>query len=185
MPAPPILRSACAGAERLLDRLLCVLGAVLFSQFPEFVQQYVQRLEGHLDEARLQLGRFKDAASQSGMTLDQLVAGAGSNPDPAMGRLGGVVRETLSRVAQLGSADQALRQASAWSRPFVFLGHLDWGIARATWSIYRPAVPTTAEGLAYACAGMLLVLGAYHIGVRAPAAAWLRRRRRPAPGAPA
>ena len=52
-----------------------------FSQLPEFMQQYLQRLEGHLDEARLALERFKDAAAQSGMSLDQLVAGAVQNPD--------------------------------------------------------------------------------------------------------
>jgi hypothetical protein len=183
MPAPPILRSIGSGVERLVDRALCVVGAVLFSQLPEFMQQYLQRLEGHLDEARLQLERFRDAASRSGMTLDQLIAGAGQNPDPAMGRLGGVVRQALERVGQLGSADDALRHASAWSRPFVFAAHVDWAIARATWAIYRPAVPTTAEGLAYAGMGIVLVLGAYHLGVRAPVAAWARRRGRPpAPG---
>ena len=182
MPAPAILRSACSGLERLLDRALCVVGAVLFSQAPEFVQQYLQRLEGHLDEARLQVLRFKDAAAQSGMTLDQLVSGAGQNPDPAMGRLGGVVSAALARAAQLGAADDALRGASAWSRPFVFLAHMDWGIAGATLAIYRPAVPVTAEGLSYALAGMVLALAAYHLGVRAPAAAWLRRRRARAAG---
>lgn len=180
MPAPPILRSIGSGVERLVDRALCVLGAVLFSQLPEFMQQYLQRLEGHLDEARLQVDHFRDAASRSGMTLDQLIAGAGQNPDPAMGRLGAVVRQALERAGQLGSADDALRHASAWSRPFVFAAHADWTIAKATWSIYRPAVPTTAEGLAYAAVGMVLALGAYHLGVRAPVAAWARRRRRPA-----
>jgi len=181
MPVPPILRSVGAGAERLVDRALCVAGAVLFSQLPEFVQQYIQRLEGHLDEARLQVERFRDAASRSGMTLDQLVSGASQNPDPAMGRLGSVVRLAVARVNELGGADDALRHASAWSRPFVFAAHVDWQIARATWVIYRPAVPTTAEGLAYACAGIVLALAAYHLGVRAPLAAWARRRRKSAP----
>jgi hypothetical protein len=171
--------------ERLLDRALCVLGAVIFSQAPEFVQQYVQRLEGHLDEARLQVLRFKDAASQSGMTLEQLMAGAGQNPDPAMGRLGGVVRSAIARVNELGVADDAMRHASAWTRPFVFVSHLDWGIARATLAIYRPAVPVTAEGLSYALAGMILVLAAYHLAIRAPAAAWVRRRRETRGGPPA
>ena len=176
MAAPLIIRSVGAGAERLVDRVVCVLGAVLSSQLPEFMQQYLQRLEGHLDEARLQLERFRDAASKSAMTLEQLVAGAGQNPDPAMGRLGAVVREAAERAGRLGAADEALRHATAWTRPFVFASHLDWSIARATWAIYRPAVPTTAEGLSYAAAGMLVALCAYHLGVRAPIAAWARRR---------
>jgi hypothetical protein len=176
VPFTRILRSVSGGAERLLDRFLCVGGAVLFSQLPEFMQQYLQRLEGHLDESRLVVDRFKQAAAQSGMTLDQLVSGAGQNPDPAMGKLGGVIQGALARADELGTADAALRHASAWTRPFVFATHLDGGIARATWAIYRPAVPTTVEGVTYAALGMMLVLATYHLAIRAPIAAGLRRR---------
>jgi hypothetical protein len=173
---PRIIRSATEGAERLVDRILCVAGAVLFSQLPEFMQQYLQRLEGHLDEARLVLSRFRDAAAQSGMSLDQLVAGSSQNPDPSMGRLGAVVGQAIARVDALSAADTALRQASAWTRPFVFLAHMDGGIARATLSIYRPAVPTTAEGLTYAGFGVVCALALYHLAVRGPIARHLRRR---------
>jgi hypothetical protein len=143
---------------------------------PEFMQQYLQRLEGHLDEARLQLDHFKQAAAQSGMTLDQLIAGAVQNPDPSMGRLGGVVQALVARVDGLAAADAALRHASIWSRPFVFAAHLDSGIAKATWAIFRPAVPTTFEGLAYAGAGVVLILAGYHLCVRGPIAHHLQRR---------
>jgi len=173
---PRILRSASEGAERLLDRILCVVGAVLFSQFPEFMQQYLQRLEGHLDEARLVVDRFRDAAAQSGMSLDQLVAGAAQNPDPSMGKLGGVVRGAVARVDQLGAADTALRSASIWAKPFVFVAHMDRGIARATLTIYRPAVPTTFEGFIYAGFGILLVLAVYHLAIRRPIARHLVKR---------
>jgi DUF2937 family protein len=173
---PRIIRSASDGAERLLDRVLCVAGAVLFSQLPEFMQQYLQRLEGHLDEARLALSRFKDAAAQSGMSLDQLVAGASQNPDPSMGKLGGVIRQAVARVDELGVADAALRRASTWTRPFVFLDHMDSGIARATLAIYRPAVPTTVEGLAYAGFGIVFMMALYHLAVREPIARHLRKR---------
>lgn len=173
---PRILRSASEGAEAILDRILCVFGAVVFSQLPEFMQQYRQRLEGHLDEARLQVEHFRQSAAQSGMSLDQLVAGAAQNPDPAIGRLGGVIQVSVQRADALAAADAALSHASLWTRPFVLLAHVDWGIARATWHIYRPAVPTTVEGFAYAAAGMLLFLGTYHLCIKAPIARRLRRR---------
>ena len=57
----------------------------------------------------------------------------------------------------------------------MFAAHLDPGIARATCERFKPAVPTTAEGLVYAAAGMILVLAAYHLGVREPVARRLRR----------
>jgi hypothetical protein len=165
---PRIIRSATDGAERLLDRVLCVAGAVLFSQMPEFMQQYLQRLEGHLDEARLVVSRFAEAAAKSGMSLDQLAAGTAQNPDPSMARLGGVIREAVVRVGDLAAADSALRNASVWARPFVFVAHLDRGIASATLSIYKPAVPTTTEGLLYAGIGMVLVMALYHLAIRGP-----------------
>ncbi len=110
------------------------------------------------------------------MTLDQLVAGAAQNPDPAMARMGTVVHDLAIRVDQLAAADAALRGADVWRRPFVFAAHLDPGIARATWAIFRPAVPTTAEGLAYAAAGVILVLSGYHFCVRRPIARRIQRR---------
>jgi hypothetical protein len=176
VPIPPIVRSVSSGAEGLLDRVLCVSGAVLFSQVPEFMQQYLQRLEGHLDEARLAVEKFRDAAAQAGMTLDQLVSSAAQNPDPAMGKLGGVVHEAVARVDTLAAADAALRGASILTRPFVFLSRADWGIARATLNIYKPAVPTTAEGLAYSAIGIIVILSFYHLAIRRPIARHLRKR---------
>ena len=159
----------------LIDRILCVLGAGLFSQAPEFMQQYLQRLGGHLDEARRQLGIFKDTASQAGVTLDQLVQRTGANPDPGIARLGGVMTESVARTISLQSAHDALTQASLWERPFVFLRHLDFEIARATGAIYKPAVPTTLEGLVYALAGMLVFLALYHFGFKGLPALFGRR----------
>jgi Protein of unknown function (DUF2937) len=176
MPASPLLRPFASAAERLVDRALCVAGAVAASQLPEFMQQYLQRLEGHLDEARIALSRFSLAASQSGLSLDQFADAAARNPDPAMARMAGVIREAAQRVDALDAADQALRHAGAWSRPLVFLSHLDPGIARATWALFRPAVPTTAEGLVYAVLGMAAALAVYHLALRSLAARlWPRK----------
>jgi len=170
------VRSLLAAGEGYLDRLLCVVGAVLFSQLPEFIQQYLQRLGGHLDEARRQLEQFREVAAKSNFTLDEFIARTLGSTEPTVARLGGVMRETMARVDALAVADAAIRQASIVTRPFVFLRHLDFSIARATWSIFRPAVPTTLEGLVYAAAGVLLALAFYHGGVRAPVRRALRRR---------
>ena len=40
-PLRPLMRAG----SKLIDRVLCVAGAVLFSQLPEFFQQYLQRLQ--------------------------------------------------------------------------------------------------------------------------------------------
>lgn len=167
--------------EGLLDRVLCVVGAVCFSQAPEFMQQYLQRLGGHLDEARRHLVQFQQAAEQSGITLDRLIAQTSANSDAAVAKLGTVMTATSARVDTLESAHHALVHASLWSRPFVFAQHLDASIARATWSAFKPAVPTTVEGLVYALCGMLVLIGIYHLGIKAPIKHFRSARRRPAP----
>lgn len=152
--------------DSLTDRILCVVGAVLLSQGPEFMQQYLQRLGGHLDEARRQLAVFQKTADQAGLTLDKFISQTAANADPAVAKLGGVMADAAERVTSLQSAHDTLLQAALWERPFVFVRHLDTGIARATAAVYQPAVPTTAEGLVYALAGMLLMLALYHFGLK-------------------
>ncbi len=163
--------------DGVIDRILCVLGAVLFSQGPEFMQQYLQRLGGHLGEARRQLVVFEQTAAQAGLSLDRFIAQTNSNPDPAVAKLAGVMSDAAERAASLQAAHESLLHASLWERPFVFLAHLDVGIARATGAIYRPAVPTTIEGLIYALAGMLVFLALYHFGFKLGLSLFTRRIR--------
>ncbi len=179
----PVQKVLTAG-DGLIDRLLCVLGAVLFSQLPEFIQQYLQRLGGHLDEARRQLDQFREVAAKSGLTLEQLTAQTQANTEATVARLGHLMHDTADRVYVLANADAAIRHASILTRPFVFLRHVDLSIARGTWSIFRPAVPTTIEGMLYAGLGVLIILALYHGAVRYPMrCAWRRRAARRAAAA--
>ena len=175
------VKTLLAAGDGLLDRALCVVGAVLFSQVPEFMQQYLQRLGGHLDEARRQLQQFTDTAAQSGLTLERFIAQTAANAEPAVAKLGGVMTGTVERVADLAAAQTALQNATIWSRPFVFVARLDLPIARATWGIFKPAVPTTIEGLLYALAGMLVLLAFYHFGLKQAFKGMFRTGVKPAP----
>lgn len=152
--------------DGLIDRILCVVGAILLSQGPEFMQQYLQRLGGHLDEAHRQVAIYHQTADQSGLTLEGFIQQTSANPDTSVARLGDVMRNSVRRQTALQSAHDALLHAAPWGRPIVFLRHIDAGIARATLMVYRPAVPTTIEGLIYALSGMLAMLALYHWGLK-------------------
>jgi hypothetical protein len=169
--------------DSLVDRVLCVAGAVLFAQGPEFMQQYLQRLGGHLAEAHRQLAAFHATANHSGITFDRLVSQTAASPDQAVARLAVVMTDAAQRVADLQLAHDALLHAAAWERPFVFLRHADWAIVRGTAAIFKPAVPTTVEGLLYAAAGMIVLLAVYHIGLKRLPRAVLPRRTPPASAA--
>lgn len=161
--------------ERLLDRVLCVAGAAGFSQAPEFFQQYLQRLGGHLDEARLVLSRYEGVARDSGISLQQLIDTTRAQASAPVAKLGGLIAEAQVRVESLSHAETALRAANLWERPFVFLAHVDGDIARRTWDVFKPAMPITVEGLVYAGAGMVLALLAYQVCLVVPCRAVVRR----------
>ncbi len=172
-------KAALQTSEKLVDRALCVGGALLFSQAPEFMQQYLQRLGGHLAEAQRHLAEFQRVAAQSGQTLDHLIATSRQSADVAIAKLGDVMQGASARVAELSSAEVAIRDASPLTRPFEFVRHLDPAIVHDTWSIFLPAVPTTLEGVIYAAVGMVFLLGVYHGLVRYPVArVWQRRQAR-------
>ena len=173
------LRPVGRFGETLLDRVLCVAGAVGLSQAPEFFQQYLQRLGGHLDEARQHLARYEAVAKESGITLQQLIDTTRAQAAEPVAKLGGVIAETQTRVTELTAAETALREASLWERPFVFFSHMDAGIAARTWEVFKPAVPVTAEGFVYAGVGMLVALGLYQLLVAWPARVAIRRWKKP------
>ena len=149
-----------------IDRILCLFGALLLSQGPEFMQQYLQRLGGHLSESQRQLVSYQDAASKAGVPLSQFIVQTKANADAGVSQLGNVMGAATERTISLQAAHDALVTASPWGRPFAFIRHFDYEIARGTWSIYKPAVPVTFEGLIYALTGMLIFLLLYHVGVK-------------------
>ncbi len=167
--------AALTASAGFLDRVACVLGAVAAAQAPEFFQQYLQRLGGHLAEALRQLGAFEAAATAAGKPWAQFVADTTANADPGLARLGTTMAETAARAEALGAAQAALLDATVWSRPWAFLRHLDTEIAQSTLAVFKPAVPTTAEGAVYAAVGIVAAYGLWQLLVFLP----LRRLLRP------
>lgn len=165
-----------AAIEGFLDRVVCVLGAVLFAQAPEFFQQYLQRLGGHLSEARQHLAEFEKAAQAAGKPLAKFITDTSANADAGLAKLGQTMQHTTERVDALGSAQQALIDASVWSRPFAFVKHVDYDIAHATASVFKPAVPTTFEGAAYALLGVAIAFSIWHVVIRLPLKRFLQPR---------
>lgn len=45
--------------DRLISTFFGLVGGLIFAQFPQFIAQYLQRLGGHIDEARLAARLFR------------------------------------------------------------------------------------------------------------------------------
>ena len=142
--------------KSIADGVSATAGAAVASQVPEFVQQYLQRLGGHRDEA----ARFIHAARTQGAAVSESLVNA------AQARFNALT-ETLNAIAGAGDLE----------RPLVFLRYLDVDIARATWEAFRPALPLTLAGFVYAGVGIVLGVALFNI-LTAPLALL---RRRPTP----
>ncbi len=142
--------------DGLVDRLSAVIGAVALSQFPQFYGQYIQRLGGHLDEARLMLDQYKKTAASLSLTLDQYIKEHLESGSEVFVSTGEVINALAERYETLEKAYLALQDANIYNRWVVFLREVDWSIAAGTWENFVPGIPTTAEGLIYAMCGLLL-----------------------------
>lgn len=134
--------------DSLVAAAVAAAGAAACAQLPEFIQQYLQRLGGHLDEARL-----------AARTLAE---------GPALRGLDEVSRATAlaaaeARIATLLEARDAIAGAVPFAKPFALAFHADPDIAAGAWAAFKPAVPLDPVGLTYALAGLVLGWLAYEI----------------------
>jgi hypothetical protein len=156
--------------DSLAGAFVAALGALGCAQLPVFVQQYLQRLGGHVDEARRQVAQLTGA--DAARSLDGATR---------------LALETLARarLVALESQHQALSDAAPTLRPLAFLRGFDGDIAAATLDRFVPALPLDTAGMIYAGAGLVAGWLVYE-GVKLPVwAVWrmamaTRRRRRPA-----
>lgn len=147
--------------DGILDRIISIIGAVAFSQFPQFFGQYMQRLGGHLAEAKRTLAQYISAAEALNLTLEEYIKEHLESGSEVFVSSGKVIQDLLERMQTLELSYQALQDATIYNRWLVFLREVDWSIAAGTWGNFVPGVPTTVEGLTYALAGLLLGWGAY------------------------
>lgn len=138
---------------RKLDSLggavMAAAGGMVLSQAPAFFVQYLQRLGGHLDEARM-------AVTSAGT----LPGAPGAPPPEALDVL---TARLQARVDHLAQVYQAVSDAGPWTRPFAFLRHADWAIVDKTLEHFQPALPLTGAGLSYLALGLVLGLVAFEL----------------------
>ena len=139
---------------RTISLAIAVLGGLVGAQLPEVMQQYQQRLGGAADEVEAIVDRFdRDAAANNmnrAKALDQLRV----SEDDLVRRRGIDMELNIERAAQLRQQREDMR-GDFLSRAVYFLGHADRALLDQTLKDYRPAVPTTLEGLFSALVGFV------------------------------
>jgi len=127
--------------------------AAATSQFPEFSQQYLQRLGGAVD-----------ALSEVAADFDASAAGSGLSRAAALDQLRGSefldrrrvdMTNTFRRLETLRTDLVTLQGQGPFMRAYHAARLTDQPLARATLAAYKPALPLTFAGALFAAAGFL------------------------------
>ena len=136
---------------RILAILGGVSGAVALSQFPEFSQQYLQRLAGEVDALTAVAVQFDATATVHGLTRETALAAMTGSP--VLTDQQADMRATLARQVRLSENLSQLRAASPLERLTMPQRFGDVGTLQATYADFKPAVPATTDGAITASLG--------------------------------
>lgn len=121
------------------------------AQFPEYAQQYVQRLGGAVDELTRVVDEFDASAKSFGLTRDAaLEAMQGAD---FVGQRGQDMAGTIARAERLSADLDRLEGTSTLKRLASFPRLTDPAIAKAAWNSFEPAIQLTPQGILLAFAG--------------------------------
>lgn len=146
-----------------MRRTLAVLGglglAAVFAQFPEYAQQYEQRLGGAVNELRIIVADFDADAQKFGLSRDEALHHYAMSPDAFLVARGQSMARTLARYAKLNGQLVELAAADPWTRVTHLNDYLDPQISSQALAAFKPAVPVTGEGVSWGIGGFLLGYG--------------------------
>ncbi|TCA68750.1 DUF2937 family protein [Rhizobium leguminosarum] len=116
---------------RIIAVVAGLAGGTVFSQAPEFVQQYRQRIGGAIDELRVIVEDFNAQAAEHHLDRQQALNAYAQSSDDFLRDRGVSMQSTISRYETLLSQQLHLGTAAPVAKPFVLLQGADdvvfWG----------------------------------------------------------
>lgn len=139
-------------------RVLAMTGGLVsafgLSQFPEFSQQYMQRLGGAAAEMDTIVATYSADAAAAQMSLDTYIDTL-SKEGPLSQTQARNMQTHLERHAYLTRTLDQLSGAGPFMRARMAAYMGDRDVAQQAFDIYKPAVPATFEGAVFAGTGFL------------------------------
>ena len=132
------------------------------AQGPAFVQAYLQRLGGHIDEARRTVSELRDGATGRVVTDER-----------SRERL---VEAFGARLSDLEASRAAILDAHPLWRPVVMTMEADPEIAATTMEAFTPTLPLDLNSLVYAAIGLAIGWAVWEL-LQWPVKRWIRKRR--------
>lgn len=153
----PILRGF-GDMGRFLAMLLGIAGGLIGSQAPGFTLQYMQNLQGRVDELRPIVEEFDSKISAAGYTRATALAEC-TTATGLLDALCDGYEYQVMRFELLTAHLEELNAASEWTRPMVLAQTYYKEIAESVYEQFEPAVPVTVQGAAYAGGGFAVLWG--------------------------
>ena len=147
--------------ESIIDRIVAVIGAIIFFQIPAFIVQYKQRLGGHVDELARLIDQYKSAAVKYGKTVEEYIGlhiNSGVNEIKATGEF---MNENMERFNELSLALKNLSESSGITKLFVFIKGMNFDIFRGTYKDFVPGISFNLESIVYCLAGIIFFMLLY------------------------
>jgi len=144
----------------MLIRRLALFFAMIFgligAQFPEYAQQYRQRLGGAIDELNAIIARFDADAAQNGLSEQEGITHLQHNPDVFVQSRGAQMTEIVTRRDKLARQAEIYTDGGAVKRVWELATQADPSIAWRAYESFEPGVPVTTEGLISALIGFII-----------------------------
>lgn len=131
-----------------------IAGAAGLSQFPEYAQQYQQRLAGAVDALQVVVTDFDSSAAEAGLTrTDALTQMTGT---PFLDNRRVDMQRTFDRHAILNGLLVDLRNRGPFEQLALAPRMVDPDIASAALEDFKPALPLTLTGAGFVAIGFAL-----------------------------
>lgn len=145
---------------RALSLVTGLTGAAGVSQFPEYSQQYMQRLGGAVDELARVLDDFDADAASLDMSREAALVDLAQGGQMGAARAETMVA-TIDRHDRLSRDLETMQTLGPFSRARHAARFTDAELAGRVWENYKPAMPVTFEGAVFAAVGFLGGLGLF------------------------
>jgi hypothetical protein len=135
--------------NNIIDRCFFTLSFIVGIQLPEFIQQYIQRLSGHLNEAQFQLQEFQKIAEQHYQgSLATMVIKYKENTEPSIQSTAELIELLGTRINSYQLHLQQVSETDYINKLYQFITNLDIAIAQATAKSFVLAIPLSVDALA-------------------------------------
>ncbi|MHA7871863.1 MAG: DUF2937 family protein [Hyphococcus sp.] len=144
---------------RFLAFLLGIAGALIASQAPGFTLQYMQNLQGRIDELQPIVEEFDQNVGEYGYSRAQAMAEC-RTAEGLLDALCSGYLTTVQRYELLSAHLAELEAAGDYVRPLVLAKSQLRDVTESVYKQFEPAVPATVHGAVYAAGGFAVLWGA-------------------------